>query len=142
MGDDTTMRICGAAGQGLQTIGSLPAGVCHKSGFFVFSHAVKKAVMPADKFQVPANVRMEQYLVDSAMKAPREFDLGDACKPFLQTGPVTKEAQVSQGETFQRYRYTENDISPRIPPCTGAGRYCLITTAIQHIFQEDIWERY
>jgi len=84
-------------------------------------HAVKKAVMLADKFQVPAIVLMDQYLVDSAMTEPKEFDLGDAHKPFLQTDAATAEAQVSQGETYQRYRFTKEGISPRIPPCTGAG---------------------
>ncbi len=28
---------------------------------------------------------------------------------------------MSQGETYQRYRLTKDGISPRIPPCTGAG---------------------
>lgn len=28
---------------------------------------------------------------------------------------------MSQDETYQRYRFTKDGISPRIPPCTGAG---------------------
>ncbi len=28
---------------------------------------------------------------------------------------------MSQGETYQRYRFTKDGISPRIAPCTGAG---------------------
>lgn len=84
-------------------------------------HAVKKAVMLADQFQVPAIVLMDQYLVDSAMTEAREFSLGNAHKPFLQTDPAAREAQLSQDETYQRYRFTKDGISPRIHPCTGAG---------------------
>jgi 2-oxoglutarate/2-oxoacid ferredoxin oxidoreductase subunit alpha len=89
-------------------------------------HAVKKAVMLAQKFQVPSIVLMDQYLVDSAMTEPKEFDIGDAHASFFQMGPAKKETarketQMSQAETYQRYRFTEDGISPMIHPCTDAG---------------------
>lgn len=37
MGQDVTILIGGKAGQGIQTIGSILAGICHYAGLFVFS---------------------------------------------------------------------------------------------------------
>ena len=37
MGNDITILIGGAAGQGIQTIGALLAKVCHNAGLFIFS---------------------------------------------------------------------------------------------------------
>ena len=37
MKTDVTLKIAGAAGQGIQTIGDLLSDVCHQSGLFTFS---------------------------------------------------------------------------------------------------------
>jgi 2-oxoglutarate/2-oxoacid ferredoxin oxidoreductase subunit alpha len=84
-------------------------------------HTVKKAVRLSQKYQVPAIVLMDQYLVDSAMTEPRAFDLGDDHLSFLETADPEKETQLYRDDTYQRYRFTSDGISPRIHPCTPAG---------------------
>ncbi|MFN2436632.1 MAG: 2-oxoacid:acceptor oxidoreductase subunit alpha [Desulfotignum sp.] len=84
-------------------------------------HAVKKAVMLSQRFQVPAIVLMDQFLVDSAMTGVISFDPAEEPDPAMETKWDQKETQSSQNDTYQRYRLTADGISPRIHPCTPAG---------------------
>ena len=77
---------------------------------------VKRAVALAEKYQVPSMVLMDQYLMDSARTQEGSLALGSEHVSFL-----TQDTGLSQGETYHRYKFTENGISPRIRPCTDQG---------------------
>ena len=77
---------------------------------------VKRAVALSEKYQVPAIVLMDQFIMDSARTQKGPLKLGDEHESLL-----IQDTGVSQGETYQRYKLTESGISPRMVPCTGQG---------------------
>ncbi len=77
---------------------------------------VKRAVYLSEKYQVPAIVLMDQYLMDSARTQDGPLELGTAYQSCM-----AQDTGLSQGETYQRYKFTDTGISPRLPPCTDRG---------------------
>ncbi|NIM44262.1 MAG: hypothetical protein GTO54_01270, partial [Nitrososphaeria archaeon] len=63
----------------------------------------------ADKFQIPAIIITDKYLVESHMAA-EPFDQD---RIGIDRGLLLTEEQYTGGEEYQRHRFTENGISPR-----------------------------
>ncbi|MCF8114220.1 MAG: hypothetical protein K9K21_10275 [Desulfotignum sp.] len=104
MGQDITILIGGAAGQGIQTIGSLLA-----SGLFIFSY---------DNFGSRIRGGHSFHLLrvaDQPLTGPSPFP------DILETDGSGKDTQLYQNDTYQRYKFTSDGISPRIHLCTPAG---------------------
>ncbi len=82
-----------------------------EDGFFL----TQRAFNLADKYQVPVFVLTDQYFVDSTSNTP-VFDLSS----------VEVQKHITKTEAgYQRYRLTENGISPRGIPGHGEGLVCV-----------------
>jgi 2-oxoglutarate/2-oxoacid ferredoxin oxidoreductase subunit alpha len=77
---------------------------------------VKKAVHLAEKYQVPAIVLMDQFLIDSSATVDLNWE-------DLVSGEDNQRSTVSQDTVYQRYRLTESGISDRIAPGQGKGLF-------------------
>ncbi len=82
-----------------------------RDGFYL----TQKAFNLADKYQVPVFVLTDQYFVDSSSNTP-VFDL---------SGVKVEKHIVKTKTGYQRYRLTENGISPRGIPGHGEGLVCV-----------------
>ncbi len=91
-----------------------PRFVFAPGGVLETFNTVKKAVYLSDKYQVPAIVLMDQYLIDSAKTEPNDFVVGREYETFLK-----KETELSQPGLYLRYKFTETGISPRQIPCVS-----------------------
>lgn len=77
-------------------------------------NTVKKAFRLSEKYQVPAIILMDQYLIDSNRTEPGALEIGSEHESFLD-----QETELSQEETYLRYRITDTGISPRKVPCVS-----------------------
>lgn len=82
-----------------------------EQGFYL----TRKAFNLADRFQVPVFVLSDQYFMDSYYNTD---------KPEL-SGLKPEKHFVQTDETYQRYKLTENGLSPRGIPGFGEGLVCV-----------------
>ncbi len=74
-------------------------------------YLTQQAFNLADKYQVPVFILSDQYLADSYYNLP----------PFDLSGLKNERAIVKSDENYQRYRLTDNGLSPRAIPGYGQG---------------------
>jgi 2-oxoglutarate ferredoxin oxidoreductase subunit alpha len=82
-----------------------------EDGFYL----TQKAFNLADKFQVPVFVLTDQYFIDSYYNT----------NPFSLKGLKIEKHFVETSEDYQRYKLTENGVSPRGIPGFGQGLVCV-----------------
>ncbi|MBN2591565.1 MAG: 2-oxoacid:acceptor oxidoreductase subunit alpha [Sedimentisphaerales bacterium] len=77
-------------------------------------YLTQKAFNLADKFQVPVFILTDQYFVDSYYNT----------EPFNLKECKVEKHFIETSEDYQRYKLTENEISPRGIPGLGKGLVC------------------
>ena len=87
--------------------------------------SVARALHLADKYQVPAIVLADQYLVDSSWITDQEFPVPDRVERFVETDP--------DPENYKRYALADSGVSPRALP--GKGQTLFWVSGNEH--QED-----
>jgi 2-oxoglutarate ferredoxin oxidoreductase subunit alpha len=73
-----------------------------------------KAFDLADKYQVPAILLADQFLLDSLFTVEQPLHAPDTIVRYTVT-----DAGLGNPDTYQRYKFTKNGISPRALPCAG-----------------------
>ncbi|GAB6060901.1 2-oxoacid:acceptor oxidoreductase subunit alpha [Desulfonatronum parangueonense] len=95
---------------------------------FRLTHA---AVDMAEEFQSPVIVMTDQYLADT-MQAIPPFDLEMLNEPTRPGRPDEKQ------ESYKRYAFTENGLSPRLLP--GTGEHLVVLDSDEHTEDGHITE--
>jgi 2-oxoglutarate ferredoxin oxidoreductase subunit alpha len=70
-----------------------------------------RALHLSEKYQVPALILVDQYLLDSLYIIEQEFTVPDSVERFI--------AGAGDDAAYKRYALTENGVSPRRIPCNG-----------------------
>ena len=83
---------------------------------------VARALDLADKYQVPAIVLTDQYLMDSMWITTDDFPVPDSVQRYLETDP--------DPESYRRYAATKTGVSPRALP--GRGRTIFWVSGNEH----------
>ncbi len=73
----------------------------------------KKAFTLSEKYQVPVILLMDQYLTTTRTTQEPFPDLAEP-----ETFIITRD-EMDSPESYKRYQFTENGVSPRALPCTG-----------------------
>ncbi|MDD2558431.1 MAG: 2-oxoacid:acceptor oxidoreductase subunit alpha [Desulfuromonadaceae bacterium] len=74
-------------------------------------YTIQRAFYLADTYQVPVMVLVDQYLVSTSMLVAEKLEINPAAIPASMPKPPAKP------ETYARFAFTENGISPRLFPC-------------------------
>ncbi|MFH2092262.1 MAG: 2-oxoacid:acceptor oxidoreductase subunit alpha [Pseudomonadota bacterium] len=93
-----------------------PRFVFAPGGVLETFQAVKKAFKLSERYQVPAIVLMDQFLVDSARTQIDEFKNGDSHISVIDHEPMSDQAGL-----YHRYQMTPDGISPRKIPCESSA---------------------
>lgn len=80
-----------------------------------------RAFTMAEKYQVPAIVLLDQYLIDSLFIVEGAIDVPDKTERFVET---------SDDPDYKRFALTSSGISPRVLPCAGKAR--VVVTGNEH----------
>ena len=81
----------------------------------------KKAFHLAEKYQVPAIVLADQYILDSLYTIEKDFPIPETVDRFIEE---------NAGPNYKRFQLTDTGISPRALPCRGEG--LVLVTANEH----------
>ncbi|MHB8809232.1 MAG: 2-oxoacid:acceptor oxidoreductase subunit alpha [Desulfobulbaceae bacterium] len=87
--------------------------------------ATNRAFDLAEKYQVPVIVQGDQYLADCEWTGPAFDFSGLSYTDYRLRGPA-----LSKLPSYQRYRFTENGISPLAVP--GASRHLVVVDSDEH----------
>src|SRR6056297_1491241 len=90
-----------------------------------------KAIELAERYQSPVIILSDQYLADS-YRAVDPFDLD------WLPGISQPETSVSETESYQRYEFTANGVSPRLIP--GFDKHLVVADSDEHSFDGHITE--
>ena len=93
--------------------------------------SVARALDLAEKYQVPAIVLSDQYLMDSMWITTDDFPVADTVGRYIETDPDPK--------TYQRYALTESGVSPRALP--GRGQTLFWVSGNEHQTDGHISEK-
>lgn len=74
----------------------------------------KKAFSLSEKYQVPAIILADQYLVDSLFLLETPFEAEKAVERF-----IVQDGDLESPKSYERYQVTPSGISPRALPCRG-----------------------
>jgi len=74
-------------------------------------YTMQRAFHLADTYQVPVMVLVDQYLVNTSMLVMEKLEISPDAAPIPMPKPPAKP------ETYARFAFTENGISPRLFPC-------------------------
>jgi len=77
---------------------------------------VKRAFYLSEKYQVPAIVLMDQFLMDSSCTKPGQLEIGREYESFLGY-----DTDMYQNKIYHRYALNDTGVSPRILPCTSSA---------------------
>ncbi len=86
-------------------------------------HLTIKALDLAERYQTPVILLTDQYLA-SSIRAVQRFDLSSINIPQAPT------AQSDELESYQRFAWSENGVSPRLIP--GAGTHLVVADSDEH----------
>lgn len=88
----------------------------------------------SEKYQVPAIILADQYLVDSLFITSKQFAVPKQVKRF-----VVQDADIENPLTYNRFAVTSNGVSPRALPC--AGKALVVISSDEHRQDGHISER-
>lgn len=98
----------------------------------------KKAFNLSEKFQVPAIILVDQYLMDSIFTLETPFEADETIDRF-----TVNDKDLEQPDTYQRYSLTSSGISMRALPCRGKA--LVVASSDEHAqhghITEDIEQR-
>jgi 2-oxoglutarate ferredoxin oxidoreductase subunit alpha len=77
-------------------------------------HTAARALSLAEKYQVPAIILVDQYLLDSLYIVEQALPVADRIEYY-----ISDDTAANKGGVYNRYAVTETGVSPRCLPCRG-----------------------
>ncbi len=74
----------------------------------------RKAFHLSEKYQVPAIILVDQYLMDSLFLQERPFSIDKDVERFIVT-----DKEIPDPKSYERFALTDSGVSPRALPCNG-----------------------